>query len=662
MAESLPSSGHIDPKSFPFTLVDFHRQGATGSLKVEGDNRLKALYFRGGRVLFGSSNDPKDQLGAILIESGKITEQQLEDVNQKVGPGNPLAKALTESGIVSQRELSDAARAKVERILSDVLSYSAGSFEFEDGVLPKGAVDLKLSPERLFMGAVRRVSDRGFVLRHLDGLDVVLSTKPELQEKLPEIESELGGLEGHLDGLISLKEAAGRAALDEFEAAKIACGLLFLGLAEKGPAVVVGGAEASPFFVPAEEGAELDLGQSAALSPAPEEPAPTIAFGSAPEEAESPIVVDSEAFSPSPAEATVVMGDVPSFSLPSLSSPPAPERLPVVAAPPPPEPPARSSEPAPLKIIAPPRPAERSRPPSKPSRDDLAALDELLGKRSPEGPLTPIQKPAEEWKPTFLPEQTTRGRKRRNDNRKLLVGVGTGFVVLAAAAAGWMIWSNRASGASGKAAARPAAVPTASPSSRVAAASPVAGVATAAASPTPASASPSAPLVPSPAASSVATGPSAASGKPAAAPATLTTTVPAAKPAPPSSSPKATPAPAKPSGGGAGLDEPRSLLRKGRFDEAARGFQSHLKSSKASHSVQILVACSTDTLQKAVSAVPADDLYVLPVHYRGKDCYRVGWGLYESEAKANAGARAVPDYFRQGGARPKVVPLAELLH
>ena len=88
---------------------------------MDGPTYQKALYFRGGRVLFGSSNDPRDQLGAILIESGRITPEQLEDVNGKVGPGNPLAKVLAESGFVSQRELSDAARAKVERILSDVI-------------------------------------------------------------------------------------------------------------------------------------------------------------------------------------------------------------------------------------------------------------------------------------------------------------------------------------------------------------------------------------------------------------------------------------------------------------------------------------------------------------------------------------------------------------
>src|SRR5262245_15245316 len=167
-ADAFPISGQIDPKAFPFLLMDLHRHGATGSLKVEGPSYQKALYYRGGRILFGSSNDPRDQLGAILIDAGKITPEQLEDVNTKVGPGSPLAKVLAESGFVSQRELGEAARTKVEAILSDVMAYGSGSFEFEDGVLPKGAVDLKLSTEKLVVAAVRRLSDRSFVLRHLE--------------------------------------------------------------------------------------------------------------------------------------------------------------------------------------------------------------------------------------------------------------------------------------------------------------------------------------------------------------------------------------------------------------------------------------------------------------------------------------------------------------
>src|SRR5256712_13170513 len=233
-----------------------HRQGATGSLKVDGPTYQKALYFRSGRILFGSSNDPRDQLGAILIEAGKITPEQLEDVNAKVGPGTPLAKVLSDTGFVNQRELSEAARAKVERILSDVIAYTSGSFEFEDGVLPKGAIDLKLSTEKVVLAAVRRVSDRAFVLRHLDNLDVVLSAQPDKATAIADVQAETGGLAQQLDGHRTLKDAAGHTRLDEFEAAKVACALLFLGLVGRGVAV--------PAFACRRGGSnQLDLGATA---------------------------------------------------------------------------------------------------------------------------------------------------------------------------------------------------------------------------------------------------------------------------------------------------------------------------------------------------------------------------------------------------------------
>src|SRR5688572_26078354 len=229
----VPISGAIDPAAFPFLLIDLHRNGATGSLKVAGPSYQKAFYFRAGRILFGSSNDPRDQLGAILIESGKITPEQLEDVNGKVGPGSPLAKVLTETGFVNQRELSEAARAKVERILSDIVAYEDGTFEFEDGVLPKGAVDLKLSTERVVVAAVRRVTDRNFVLRYIDGMEVVLRGTNDVAVPFAEIETDTSGITHYLDGVRTLKEAASLARLDDFEAAKIACALLFLGAVEK---------------------------------------------------------------------------------------------------------------------------------------------------------------------------------------------------------------------------------------------------------------------------------------------------------------------------------------------------------------------------------------------------------------------------------------------
>jgi hypothetical protein len=110
------------------------------------------------------------------------------------------------------------------------------------------------------------------------------------------------------------------------------------------------------------------------------------------------------------------------------------------------------------------------------------------------------------------------------------------------------------------------------------------------------------------------------------------------------------------------LREARAQLAAGRLPEAARGFAAHLRAAPAgTTSVQLLVACSGDTVQKAVTNVASPELYIVPVRFQGRDCFRLCWGLYTSASQATSAARALPDYFRKGGATPRVMSAAELL-
>ena len=103
-------------------------------------------------------------------------------------------------------------------------------------------------------------------------------------------------------------------------------------------------------------------------------------------------------------------------------------------------------------------------------------------------------------------------------------------------------------------------------------------------------------------------------------------------------------------------------MRRGSLGPAAQGFAANVKAAASSpFTIQLLVACSTDTVQKALDKVAADDLYILPVNYKGKSCHRICWGLYDNENGADSAIRALPDYFRQNGATPKVVRTATLI-
>jgi tetratricopeptide (TPR) repeat protein len=642
LADAFPISGQIDPKAFPFLLVDLHRNGATGSLKVEGPSYQKALYFRGGRILFGSSNDPRDQLGAILIESGKITPEQLEDVSAKMGPGSPLAKVLADTGFVNQRELSEAAQVKVERILSDVLSYDVGGFEFEDGVLPKGAVDLKLSTERLVMSAVRRLTDRNFVLRHLEGLDVVFAPSLQATGVVPELDSETENLLEEIDGEASLKEAAARSRLDEFEAAKIACALLFLGVIQRAQphASLVPGAPPPLAFVPSDaDGPELDLTATvrAAFKMEPKtEPEPPILLGRAPEDV-PPIALPA----PAPVRPSLSIPD--RVAPPPPTPPPPPRVLPPVELPPPaprvvappPSTPAspRMTTPPPredrLPLVPPPPRTVTPEPVVRPSRDDLAAVDALLNSESVEGPMAAFEKTAigeASWAPAFTGRQSVGGGARRSSSRAPML-VLVGLVVLAALGGGAWYYLR----------VRPGKTVPAPPPPTVARSLP-----------------PATTLATTPA--------TVASTQPAAAVAAAPTAraaVATPVPPPPSTQPARSTGPLS-------LAQSRTLMRQGQLTQAAHGFETNVKGAPpGTLSVQLLVACAPETVQKALDGVHSDELFILPAHYNGRDCFRTCCGLYDAgqgQLRDEGPAGILPRGRRQAEGGAGRVPAAVRAH
>ncbi|MGH9391698.1 MAG: DUF4388 domain-containing protein, partial [Vicinamibacteria bacterium] len=222
-------SGNLSRKPALDLLVELHRGSVTGSLKLERAPLQKAVYFRDGQILFAASNDPKDQLASILVEEGKLGPDQMQVAQARVSPGNPLAKVLTELGYISQRELAEAARIKVEKILTDLYTWKEGTYQFATKSLPKGAIDLELSTSRLLFASIRRVQDRDWVLRQLGSLETVLTPTASIQQFLGETEPEPLAAEvlRLADGVKTVKQIGAVSSLGEFDVCKVlAAGLV----------------------------------------------------------------------------------------------------------------------------------------------------------------------------------------------------------------------------------------------------------------------------------------------------------------------------------------------------------------------------------------------------------------------------------------------------
>jgi septal ring-binding cell division protein DamX len=290
------------------------------------------------------------------------------------------------------------------------------------------------------------------------------------------------------------------------------------------------------------------------------------------------------------------------FMAPEASEPPPP---PFVEPPIAPPPLARRQ----YDVPAPePPPSSRAVPaPSRPSQEDLAALDQILNPKAERSAVLDKSVADAAARPSSRSGGKSGSRSaRRGSSSRAPLFLGIGAVLALAAAAGWFfVLRPRGEGADARADAS----------------------ATATTAPAPVSAG------------------------------TVPTRVPEEAPvaAPVAAAPP--PATAPPAPGG----DARALLQGGSYPEAARLFAADVTAAgRNAATIQLLIACSTETVQKAVANVGAMELLIVPHRYNDRDCYRLCWGLYPTTQAATAAVRLLPAYFEQPGVRPKVVRAAEI--
>ena len=618
--------GDIEPAFF---IGYLHRLKATGTLKFEDAPIQRAIYFREGRVLFSSSNAPDDQLGAILVAGGKIGQEQFDTMVAHLEPKQSIAAALSQGGHVSQKDIGDAARRKVEQIVGACCVQTTGSYEFEDGVLPKGALDLKLTTEKVLVSAFEVLEPSGFLIRILKSPMAVLA-----HADVDPAEPELAKLKAALDGVSTLADIGGTVGLP-------------LAATEARAAVLVVLGAASVVTSQIEEMALPDTGETlpglsgmALSQEADPIEARTIAFTqSLVEEAAAP-GADATLMAPpsagpaygGSADATLAMGT--GVGMPSRKTPADSGAI---------------------------RPGGGRR--ETASTQDLDAIKELIG--SPASPRPGSASiPSQRWEPK-LSSASRPGRESEGlagQLSKPMVKLAAGVALLAGALVlGWIGYQasqKRPTAPPVSVSPSPAAAlpvpaevapagggpPTTAPFLAPPATTPVLAVT---ASPSPKSTRAAAPSsTPSP----------KAVEKASASPAPVTT--PRATPAQAAVAPTAVKAvPQNLPSKGAGYE----AMKAGRLAEAATGFESVAQSHRTEFSVQLLVACSPQTVEKAIQNDPSPELFVLPTTIAGKSCHRLMRGFFKTNDEAAQAVAALPRYYVAEGAKPKAIPLQTVL-
>ena len=219
-----------------FQLLDLTRK--TGSLRIRSSLRDNdgVVHFLNGRVVGASMRDDSHKLGRMLVQAGRITEDELTNalgIRARLNNQKKVGEILVSLGAISQRELERQVRRQIEAVVFELLSWSEGYFSFEEGTPDVNDSESGgLTAEALLMEAARRIDEWARMADRIPHPDVL----PGLSEGDGDHTAALD-LRPHewqvlaaVDGRTSLRSIAAAVGLPEFEAARIVYGLLSTGV------------------------------------------------------------------------------------------------------------------------------------------------------------------------------------------------------------------------------------------------------------------------------------------------------------------------------------------------------------------------------------------------------------------------------------------------
>jgi hypothetical protein len=179
----------------------------TGTLHLARDQVEKKIAFQNGLIASTHSTDPRDQLGQFLVREGFVTEQDLfTALLRQESEGKMLGALLVESGRLTSDQLQRVLRLKAEETVYDLFHWQGGRFEFKEGEVPRNLpLLLGLDVTAMIFEGARRLDEMSRIRAVIPSTRATFTAKGVLGE---------GSLESQILGLAARGKTVAAIALE----------------------------------------------------------------------------------------------------------------------------------------------------------------------------------------------------------------------------------------------------------------------------------------------------------------------------------------------------------------------------------------------------------------------------------------------------------------
>ncbi len=160
--------GDVDVLGISNLLQMLSMNGCKGYLTLQQENQKKIIHFLNDGIRLVAGARRTNPLGEILIRSGKLTRDQLDELlAEQRRTGTPLGEIVQERGILTKSVIESALREQVSEEIYDLFTWAEAKFIFTEALDgpppgdpgPLATVILDANMMSLMIEAARRVDE-----------------------------------------------------------------------------------------------------------------------------------------------------------------------------------------------------------------------------------------------------------------------------------------------------------------------------------------------------------------------------------------------------------------------------------------------------------------------------------------------------------------------
>lgn len=213
-------------------LVELGSETFTGALRFESDGIIKIVYFKGGDILSASTNDRTDAIDEILQRANKVTREHVKQAVAKRKENETLGDALLGLGFITRKELTWARRVQVIGILRSIIGWKTGSYTIVADYLPKREEGTIYPLAQIIVELVVTDTDRTKSEQAMESGNAVFEKTANFDDAFRRLglNDDAEQIVAQIDGSNSASDVASRSGKDVFNVYKLLEALRLLGL------------------------------------------------------------------------------------------------------------------------------------------------------------------------------------------------------------------------------------------------------------------------------------------------------------------------------------------------------------------------------------------------------------------------------------------------